>query len=492
MSRIVGIDIRQHRVQAALLRTSYRRVYLDGLNEVDLRLVDGLSEALTQVVAPFGLHGESCAVAMGGDVSFVHRLELPPAALKQVEEVVPFELEAQIPVDFDSLVYDSRVLPRRGTDTAVEVIAAAASRDAVSRRIQEVSEALGHEPERVGVGALPLGNLASVISEIANEQYDAIVDLGDTSSEVVIVHQGVAVFARTLSIGVAGLPDTAPEMVRRLRQTLVSWGAISDAPVQAVYLCGGGALAHGITEYLSAHLQTRVDHLPALSLEGVAPDRVVDLPRFAKAIGLALSLRAGSKDLNLRQGDLSYEHGYGFLKDKVPLLAGLGAIMLLSFLFSAWAESRALSKENDALAEAMAMLSRDILREETDDVEHVLDLLDSGMKMEKDPQPEMDGFELIVALADKIPKEFDHGIAELDLQRGHVGLRGLVNSPEQAQKIVEALSERRCFKDVTVSKITQEIKGERQKYSMEFDVRCDEPTKKASKSADEEPEEAEE
>ncbi len=489
MARIVGIDIRQHRVHAALLRTSYRRVYLDGLNEVDLRLTESLSQAVEQAVAPFALHGEPYAVAMSGDVSFIHRLELPPAALKQVEEVVPFELEAQIPVDFESLTYDSRVLPRRGTDTAVEVIAAAAPREAIVERIREVSAALQHEPERVGVGALPLANLTSLIAEITDEQYDAIVDLGEESSELVIVHQGVAVFARTLSIGVAGLPESAPEMVRQLRQTLVSWGAVSDAPVQVVYLCGGGAMAVGINEYLTAHLNVRVSLLPAMTFEGVPPEHAGDLPKFAKAIALALSLRAGSKDLNLRRGDLAYEHGYGFLKDKVPLLAGLGGIMLLSFLFSAWAENRTLTKENDVLAEAMALLSRDILREETDDVEHVLDLLDSGMKMEKDPQPEMDGFELVIALAEKIPKEFEHGIAELDLQRGHVGLRGLVNSPEQAQKIVEALSERRCFHDVKVSKITQEIKGERQKYSMEFDVRCDEPAKKPSKPAEEEVEE---
>lgn len=488
MSRILGIDIRENLVQAALLRSSYRRLFLDGLNEVDLRNYASIVEAVRDVVAPFTLHGEAVAVGIGGDVSFIHRLALPPAALKQVEEVVPFELEAQVPADFETLVFDSRVLPRRSSDSNVEVLAAAAPIEVVRRRIDDIAAALGHEPERVGVGPLPLGNLEAIIPEVRSEKYVAILDLGESKSELVVVHQGVSVFARTLSVGVAGLPDSATEMVRQLRQTLVSWSANNDAPVDIVYLCGGGALAVGIVEYLAAQLGVGVEMLPGLQLESVAAEHATQLPRYAKAIALALSLRAGSKDLDLRQDELSYEHGYGFLKDKVPLFAGLAAVMLLSFLFSAWAESRALTRENEALAEAMAQLSRDVLREETDDVERVIELLDMGTKTEKDPQPVMDGFGLIVALAENIPSEFEHDIAELDMQRGHVGLQGVVNSPDQAHKVVQALGSKRCFKDVKVTKITQQIKTDRQKYSMEFELRCEEPAK-AARDAESEDEE---
>jgi general secretion pathway protein L len=486
MSRIVGIDIRQNLVQAALLRSSYRRVHLEGLAEVDVRNFDSLSDAVRAVVSGFGLHGESFAVGIPGDSAYIHRLELPPAALKQVEEVVPFELEAQIPVEFDELVYDSRVLPRQGAESKIDVIAAAAPVEAVRSRIAEMSAALGHEPERVGVGALPLANLASLADDVEDERYCAFLDLGDSTSELVVVHQGVAVFGRTVSVGVAGLPDSASDMVRELRQTLVSWATTSGSPVEALYLCGGGAMAVGMVEYLSAHLQVAVARLPRLALESLQPEHAAQLPRFAKAIALALALRAGSKDLNLRQGELVYQRGYGFLRDKVPLLAGLGALMLLSFLFSAWAESRALAQENETLSETMAILSREILREETDDVERVLELLDTGTKNEKDPQPEIDGFELAIALAEQIPKDFEHDIAELDLQRAHVNLRGVVNSTEQAQKIVEALEQKRCFKNVKVSKISQEIKGNRQKYSMEFDIRCEDPPKKLAAADTEE------
>jgi general secretion pathway protein L len=378
------------------------------------------------------------------------------------------------------------VLPRSGAGDKVDVLAAAATIEHVKARIDEVGRALNHEPERVGVGPVPLGNLAGACRLLNTEKPAAIVDLGEETSEFVVLHQGAVVYARTLSIGVSGLPESAPDLVRALKQTLVSWSTASDTPVEHVYLCGGGAVAVGIGEYLAAYLRLSVEPLPALEIApSQAPgfDRISaerDLPRFAKAVGLALSLRAGSKDLNLRQGELSYQRGYGFLKDRVPLLAALAAGVLLSFLFSAWAESRALSRENDDLSHALSLLSAEILQEETDDVVRINELLDTGTRQEKDPQLELDAFELAIALAEKIPKDFEHDVAELDLQRGHVSLRGVVNSTEQAQKIAEALKERECFKDVKISQISQEVKTSRQKYSMEFDLRCEEAPKKVA------------
>ena len=46
---------------------------------------------------------------------------------------------------------------------------------------------------------------------------------------------------------------------------------------------------------------------------------------------------------------------------------------LVSFVFSAWAESRSLNQENAALAETMAQMSKEVLGEETDDAERVMD-----------------------------------------------------------------------------------------------------------------------
>lgn len=487
MSKLVGIDIRPNLVRVVVLRTNYRRLHLETVREVSAVGFEEMEHVLRHAAGEFTRHGEQVAITIGGQAAYIHRLALPPAALKQVDDVVPFELEARVPVDFENLVFDSRVLPRSRTDGAVEVLAAAAPSELLRERIALAKSALNHEPEVISLAPLSLGNLAAVYPSLRSNECVAVVELAESTCEICIIHRGVPAFGRTLSIGVAGFPQTASELARALRQTWVSWASANQDVVTRVFLCGGGASTPGVGEFLST--ETDVPHLPlaGCELQGVTLELTTQLPTFARALGVALALRSGAKDLNLRRGALAYQRGYGFLKEKVPLFAAMGGAILLSFVFSAWAESRALEQQNASLAQAMAGLSKQLLEEESTDAEYVAELLDKGLRKEKDPQPETDAFKLMLQLAKHIPLEFEHEVDELDLTRGHVKLRGIVKSTDAAQKIAENLKTETCFKDVKILKISQHQKSERQAYSMEFDIRCEELPKKRPAASNEEP-----
>jgi general secretion pathway protein L len=489
MSKFVGIDIRPNLVRITVLRSSYRRIEVEALREIETRGFDELEHAVRHAAGEFTRHGEAIAVTLGGQAAFIHRLALPPAALKQVDEVVPFELEARVPVDFDTLVYDSRVLPRQKHDAQVEVLAAAVPTEHVKERIDLVRDALGHEPEQVSLAPLTLSNLAFVTRELRVDECVAVVELADTTCEVVLLHQGVAVFGRTLSIGVSGFPASALELARTLRQTWVAWAATATPHVTKVYLCGGGADTEGITDYLTEHTGVAVELLPEPEFGApLTADQRAVWRRYARSMGVALSLRSGSKDLNLRKGALAFQRGYGFLKERLPLLSALGGALLLSFLFSAWAENRALSQEKESLGAALGQLSKQILEEESTDANYVQELLDKGLRREKDPQPEIDAFQLAILLSKHIPLDLEHEIDELDLARNHVKLRGIAKSTDAAQKIAENLKTEPCFKDVAISKISQHRNTTRQSYSMEFEIRCEEVAAKKTAKAPEEQE----
>lgn len=491
MSRTLGIDIRRNSIRLALVRTNYRRVVLEALAEVQISDFENVETALRAVAAPYILNQDGVAMALPGNQVFVHRVSLPPAALRQVGSVLPFELEAQIPVDFEELVYDFRVLPRDKAAPTVEVLAAATQITRVKDLIVLAQAALGHEPEKVGVGPLPLGNLAAVCPELRAVRTLAVVELGDEETQLILLNQGVTHAARSLSIGVAGLPENAKQLVAGIKQTLVSWASTTGHSVEQVYLCGGGTEAAGIQEYFMGQLGVPVDNLPTLRFDEASAENLSLGARFAKSIALAVGARGPYKDLDLRKGPLAYQRGYGFLREKLPLAVTLGAVLLVSFLFSGWAESRALAQEQTALKTTISGLSKQILEEETDDVDRVLELLEAGGKQEKDPQPEMDGFDLVVAIAEKLPDGIQHDVEELDLARDNVKLRAIVEATEDAQKITEAFGKQPCFKDVKVQKITAVPNQALQKYSMEFSLRCEQKAEKKPKGAELAPAEGE-
>lgn len=488
MARLVGIDIRGHHVRVALLQTSYKRVVLERLLELSLESASSIEQALAAAALPLVSAGEALAVAVEGEHAFIHRLTLPPTAQKQLEEIVPFELEAQIPVDFSELVYDSRTLRRNAATDPLVVLAAAARTEGVRTRIQLVESVLGRQPERVGIGPLPLANLVSVSDPLAVAGPVAVVDLGGTRTEIVFLANGEPVYARTLSRGVLGIseenPAAATALAAEIRQTIVSWLSHDGEPVQAIYLVGGGAQMRGADAYLSGELGVPVQVLPPLKLE-TTPELAELAPRFAKAISLAIGLAGRARDLDLRKGPLAYQRGYGFLKDKVPLLSGLGAAIFISFLFSTWAELRALSRDEEVLTSALGTLSSDVLGQEATTGAEAIELLEKKKGQdEADPMPHMDAFDVIVELSKIIPLSVTHDIEEFDMQRGHVKINGVVGSTADAQLVAGGMKSHRCFSDVKISKITQVVNSDRQKYVLELDVKCPEDAGKKKKPKD--------
>jgi general secretion pathway protein L len=487
MSKLIGIDIRGRHVRAVLLRTAYRRVVLESFAEIDRLQLPGLDEAVQACLLPLVPQSDAIAVGIDGDQAFVHRLSLPPTALKQLAEVVPFELEAQVPLEFDQLVHDYVTLPRTGPGSPIAVLAAAVRTEHVKERIDLLSRTIGRDAERVGVGALPLANLAMAIPVLDSNSASVVLELGDERSELVAMHRGFPGFARTLSIGVSGLPQSAPQLAAQLRQTMAAATLAIGVPIEAIFLTGGGASAGGAEAYLSAELGLPVTPLPIPELDGLTPDQIDALPRFARALGLALGLRGRARDPDLRRGALSYQRGYAFLKEKAPLLAALGGTVLLSFLLSTWAELRSIGHEHEQLSKTLAAMSKDALGEEATDPDKAKELLDdAAAKAETDPMPHFDAFDLMVELSKAVPATIVHDVDELEFSRDHAKIRGIVGSAAEAQEIADALKENHCFSDPKINKVSQVVNGTRQKYMLEVDIKCPEDTTTTKKKADSE------
>lgn len=491
MARFIGLDIGARYVRAAALSTAYRRVSVERVEEVAI-VETGVSRdeavraAITTAASHLLAHTDGIATALEGDQIFTHRFSLPATAAKQLGEVLPFELEAQVPIDLEELVFDHRVLPRESNQAPIVVLVAAARTEHVRARIDLVRSALGREPERVACGAMSLANLASVSEALRAPGPLAIVDLGGKRTEITLLMAGQPVYVRTLSRGVEGLPESAAALAAEIRQSLLAWSAQGGADVQSVFLAGGGAFAEGADRFLSHELDLPVAPLPELGFAETSAELAATFPRFAKAIALALGAAGRSHDVDLRRGPLSYQRGFGFLKEKAPLLVGLGSATLVSFLFATWAESRALSRENTVLNEQLALVSKEVLGTPAEDAETALAALEKlRAGDEADPLPQMDAFDVVVEISKAIPSNITHDIEEFDMQRGHVKIQGIAGTASEAQTVATEIAKRRCLEEAKLGRVSAQVNSDRQKYALDIDVRCPDEAKKKKKKADE-------
>jgi general secretion pathway protein L len=484
----LGIDIGSASVKAAMVRSTYRKLALVRLASADVVASGGVANALRIAVAR-AAEGErqgadANAVAIEGSRAAIHRLLLPSTAQKQLADVLAYELEAQIPFDLEGAVFDWRLLDRVGEDGQLPIVAAVARIEDVRARIDVVKDVTGQEPERVGVGAFALGALVPYIPALAEGETVAVVDLGAKASEVLVLESGEPVFARTLSTGTEGLPETAERLARDLRVSFAAHRAQGGAMPTRIYLCGGGAFVSGAEGFLSGSLEVPVQVLPEPVLDATTVDaaELSQLPRYAKAVSLALSLAGRGAGMNLRRGPLSFERGFAWVRERIPLLAGLAAVILVSFVFSAWARLHAVHKERDALQGALGAVTKDVLGTEATSAEEAQDLLTKEAALsDEDPLPHADGFDVMVRLSQAIPSTMVHDIEELDVQRTHVTVRGVVGSIADAQAIQATLTEDKCLQHVNIKNITQAVGTDRQKYALEFDLKCPEDVKVAPK-----------
>jgi type IV pilus assembly PilM-like protein len=481
MARLVGIDVRAAHVRVALLQTQYRGVRLLGYREAPLVGPQALEETLRMVGLPLVQQGEHVASCISGDQLFIRDIELPATAAKQLNDVVPFEIEAQVPLDFDELCFDYRLLARKPGQEGMKVLAAATRVAVVRQQIDLVQRALGVEPERVGAGALPLANLAQVVPELRAPGLVAVLDVGLGSSDLVVLQDGFPVFARTISVGAEAGGEA---MIAALRQSQAAWLQRGPEPFLRLFLAGAGPTIEGAAPVLSEALGLAVSPLPQMFFDGLPDGPQTSLIGFEKAIGLALGLTSGARDLNLRKGALAYQHSYEFLKTKLPSVAALAGLILASFVFSVWAKSKSLDASNDSLRQTLGVISEQILGERVESPEELTEILDkSTAQQEKDPQAELDAFDVLAEVSKAIDHDIVHDIDEFDVQGEKVKLLGIVGATDEAEKIKGELAKHRCFKDVKISKITQVVNSQRQKYSLTFDVSCASEKKPAAKAS---------
>ena len=86
MAKYVGIDIGASSIKVAVLRTAYRKLFVDALETVDVGTdaAAALKEAYTKAVGSQGFDG--VATALPGVLGSIHRLEIPASAQKQLAE----------------------------------------------------------------------------------------------------------------------------------------------------------------------------------------------------------------------------------------------------------------------------------------------------------------------------------------------------------------------------------------------------------------------
>jgi Tfp pilus assembly PilM family ATPase len=299
MPRILAIDWDRHEVRGVLISagatgTSVAGAWAASLTTVDPAGLSGKQIGTRLAAAVAGqISGKvTTLVGVGRDHVQIKLLSLPPAPPEELPDLVRFQAERE----FTALGTDAALdfVPISGdAETPNQVLALALS-PAGMTEAREVCEALGVEPDRIGVRGCAAAAFASRASGITANEVALIVNPLAEEADLVVQADDVVILLRTVR-----LPDTSQTegrqraLVGEIRRTIAAVRQqLTDRQVDKVIICGNEA-SIGRSSSLSEDLKVAVtlidpvaQNSAGLASKGVPPE---SLGRFAAVLGMALN-----------------------------------------------------------------------------------------------------------------------------------------------------------------------------------------------------------
>ena len=291
-----------------------------------------VTDSIRVLSSQIKLSTKSVCTALSGTSMIIKRMNLDVPKLRELQDQVFWEAEQYIPFDVADVVMDFQMLSR-GKDHKTDVLLVAVKRSVLDTYMACISEA-DLKPAIVDVDFFALQNLFEFNYQFSETQAAALVDIGASSTKIVIVHAGIPVFTKDSSMGgknltseiqkhlgisyvdaealkTGGLVNEMPQEVSELMHVMAENFAIeikraidfynassSGAPVAGIYLAGGSAKIPELSRIVEESTGIPTQMINPFNAISYDPD--VFTPEYMNAIAplaaipLGLALRAGA------------------------------------------------------------------------------------------------------------------------------------------------------------------------------------------------------
>lgn len=465
--RVLALDLGMHTLRAALCERSLR----EGLR-LDLierqRLPDQpLGEQIRALCGDRVEPGTPVVSCLPGDAVSHRFVALPFTRQHQIDQVVPFELENQIPFGLGEVVVDSQIIDR--TAEGVRALAVAIPRQTVAEHLHVLAEA-GCDPLAVRVAALqPLSLLRLGNADLDLSGTVGVLDIGYTRTAVVVLVDGVVCGIRTLRIGLGKAGGLAP-FLRELRWTLLacSPAAENGTPLLPArfFVAGGGGSVRPLKEELERAFDSPVVPFQDLVFSALPEEYRDRQGLFASCLGLGLHelLPSPKPALNLRQGEFAYQGQTEVLRREWTRLGWLAAGVIVVAGLAVGLDLYRLQTRYTALRQEIRQVFTATLPDVRIIVNEKLQLQDAVETLQKQhrvfsgettPSP----LELLRQLTAAVPESIRLDLDEWVFDGKSVQLRGTTNSFDAAESIKTAVAGLAALHEVQLKEVKSAPRG---------------------------------
>ena len=499
---MLGLDLGARAVKAVLLESSYRGFTVLGHATVALAPPQGdeplrarQAAALSRLLTEQGWKPDGCVATGTASALASYVITLPFTDPRRIAQTLAFEVEAQIPWELEDASWDWEPLCVRGTSTDLWV--------GVGPKV-ELTESLallagaGIDPRVV---APPTAVLSALFApgvldreppgSGAPPACEAILDLGESRTQLCVTLDGALAAARTIPFGAStvaralgrdlgiaeaeaalllasGGADPLPEplaalaleprceealsralvpLIREVRATLRAWRArVGATAVTRLWLAGGLGRWPGLAQRLAAEVDGPVVPLALAGPAGSLPADQTGSLALALAAALRGHLGSRAGRINLRRGTLAYTRDFEHLKGKVARLAAAAGAVLLLAVASQVVKIYTLSRQEGAVDRALCDAEEKVMKKCYPNYEEALSAL-RGRGVPGASIPKVSAVDVLDDLSRRMPEGLPLKLEKIDITDRKLHLQGIADAAEQVDRLVASLHGSKCFAD---------------------------------------------
>ncbi|MBR2864544.1 type IV pilus assembly protein PilM [Candidatus Saccharibacteria bacterium] len=285
-----------------------------------------MGEIILGAMKQAGIKTKNIAIGLPAGKTYTAIIEVPNQTEKELRKTIKYELDQYIPMAIDEAEVDYSILgPSPNDNTKAEVLLSSTSMDYAESRMEMIERAglnvVAQEPEPIA--------MARSLAPVGSQDARIIVDLGESSTDLVVVYRGAPRLVRSIPGGLAALVKTVSTTLNvredQARRFILKFGLAQDklegqvfkaldgnldsfaqelmksvrffqnkyvgAPVLGIVLSGFAGVIPFIAEYIEVKTSIQTVQGNPWQLVQVTPEQQQALmgvaSEFAVAIGLA-------------------------------------------------------------------------------------------------------------------------------------------------------------------------------------------------------------
>ena len=321
-----GLDIGSYSVKVCVVKTENNTKELLAYACVPIQN-SNVKEAIQKALASTKIEAKSVNISTGTQGVVTRQIVFPKMTQVELNEALKFEAEKYIPYKVGDVIMDSQILKQEVEPNKMLLLLAAVKKEIIEKRMGLIKE-MGLRINIIDADILSLVNAFNYIlgSEETEKKNFALLNIGNTTSSVMIIKDGLPYVARdiviagrdltkriadnlTIEISEAEALKTNPkdrqkevfatyelllsELCAQIRMSFDYFENQSGVTVEHVYLSGGTSKLAGLDKTIESLLGVKVSpwndfHNLSLNSNLDRQKFLDELPYLNLALGLAL------------------------------------------------------------------------------------------------------------------------------------------------------------------------------------------------------------